>query len=303
MTGPSCDGKPNDWVLHFRGGLFRLWGGGMSHVFSDPKAKPNDYFCPPDADFCVPPLPAGAAFDSAGLPTHGKSGDDYLQSHDFVDASRYEGIAFWARRGPDGQERMNVTVTDNFTSDRLNRENETFCRRIRQCRTHCENGMPCVQDPKDLRHIYRCLDPNAASLIGAQGDPRSVDAAVDLMYPRCGPSACTSPDSYLDRDFDTTQCLPYTFPAADESAEYCFNPDGPPPPWRDERCLDGFATSVGLTLDWQFFTVPFSEMQQGGYGKKAPYLNLKALDTVAFSFLVGYADAYIDNVAFYRHKK
>src|SRR5207302_9976754 len=35
IDGPSCDGKPNQWALHFRGGPFRWWGGGMSHVFTD----------------------------------------------------------------------------------------------------------------------------------------------------------------------------------------------------------------------------------------------------------------------------
>src|SRR4029079_19591560 len=35
LPGPSCNGKPSDWVLHFRGGLFRKWGGGISHAFVD----------------------------------------------------------------------------------------------------------------------------------------------------------------------------------------------------------------------------------------------------------------------------
>ena len=127
------------------------------------------------------------------------------------------------------------------------------------------------------------------------------------MYPRCGPSACTSPCTYVDPDFDTdlrpdVACRPYTFPAADESGEYCFAADNPPPS-RDDRCLDGWQGTVGLTLDWQFYTLPFTELRQGGYGKRAPYFNVKAIDTVAFTFIVGWADAYVDNVTLYRHKK
>jgi hypothetical protein len=130
-----------------------------------------------------------------------------------------------------------------------------------------------------------------------------VPALTDLLYPRCGPSACSSPTTYLDFDFDGKQCRPYTFPAADYSAEYCYNPGDPAPPSREDQCLDGWATAVTLTLDWKYYTVPFSQLLQGGFGKKAPYFNLKAIDTIAFTFIVGWADVYIDNVSFYRNKK
>jgi hypothetical protein len=126
---------------------------------------------------------------------------------------------------------------------------------------------------------------------------------ADFLYPRCGKSACSSPASNPDPDFDGKACRPYTFPAADESGEYCFNEGDPDPANREERCLDGFGSSVELNPNWQFYKVPFADLQQGGYGKKAPYLNLKAVDTIAFGFSVGWADAYIDNVTFYRRKK
>ena len=63
------------------------------------------------------------------------------------------------------------------------------------------------------------------------------------------------------------------------------------------------STPIGTKVQAPADGIVISIGQQGGYGKKAPYLNLKAIDTVAFSFLVGYADVYIDNLAFYRHKK
>jgi hypothetical protein len=296
--GPSCDGKPNGWSLHFRGGSFRKWGAGMSHVFTDPSG------CPQDADFCQAPIAPGATVDSAGIPLKAADGSDYLQSHAFIDASKYDGIAFWARRGPEGQERLIVTVTDNFTSDRLARQNQKYCRRLRACYTQCLNGTTCspTNDPNSATPVYRCVDPHAGtfSQIASSGAPQALQ---DLLYPRCGPSACTSPTTYLDADFDNKKCRPYSFPAADVSGEYCFNEGDPPPPDRDEQCLDGWASTVGLTLDWQYYTVPFSELRQGGFGKRAPYFNLKAIDTIALGFIVGWADVYIDNVTFYRRKK
>ena len=297
VGAPSCDGKPNRYSLHYRGGLFRKWGGGVSHVFTDPDG------CPVGADFCPPPPAAGATVDSAGLPLTAPDGTPYVQSHAFIDVASYDGISFWARRGPEGQSRMLVTITDNFTSDRLARQNQKFCRRLSPiatgsvCHSKCLTGVPCVpDDPKATTPVYRCMDPRGNSL------PDNVSLA-DFMYPRCGKSACSSPDTNPDPDFEGKACRPHTFPAADETGEYCYNEGDPDPPNRDERCLDGWASSVELTLDWQYYTVAFSDLRQGGYGKMAPYFNLHAVDTVAFGFIVGWADVFFDDVTFYRIKK
>jgi hypothetical protein len=302
MPGPSCDGQPNDWVLHFRGGLFRKWGGGISHAFTDPvgryRATPGDP-CPPDADFCPAPLAPGATTDSAGLPVTAPSGKDYQQPHDFFDVSAYEGLAFWARRGPEGQDRMLVILTDKFTSSRLARENQTFCRRVRECHTACLSGTPCAPDnAASPTPTYRCFDPAAGPLPVV-----AIDSLFDLMYPRCGPSACTSPATYLDFDFDGKACRPYSFPAADESGEYCWNEGDPPPPNRDERCQDGWQTSIALTPDWTFHAIPFARFAQAGFGKRAPYMDLKSLDTIAFGATAGQADVYFDNVTLYRRRR
>ncbi|HMI84471.1 MAG TPA: hypothetical protein VK550_10280 [Polyangiaceae bacterium] len=293
IEGPSCDGKPNHWALHFRGGLFRNWGGGVSHALTDPAG------CTPGADFCPPAVPPGALTDSAGLPRKSASGDDYKQSHDFVDVSAYEGVAFWARRGPEGQDHALLILTDKFTSSRLARENQTFCRRLRECHTRCLNEAPCSPDnPTAAAPVFRCFDPRAGAL-----PTIAVDSLLDLVYPRCGPSACTSPATYLDPDFDDKTCRPYSFPGADVSGEYCWNEGAPPPPSRDESCQDGWQTSVPLTMDWKFHAIPFSELGQVGFGKRAPYLDLRSIDTIAFGSTMGFADVYIDNVTFYRHKK
>jgi hypothetical protein len=307
MPGPSCDGTPNDWVLHFKGGLFRNWGGGMSHAFTDPvgtyRDSPFDPAKSPAYDF----LPAQLAgdvdhtpLDSAGLPTQAAPNQPYLQSHDFFDVSGYDGIAFWARRGPEGHDQALIILTDKFTSSRLARENQKYCRRVRQCYTKCLSGSPCAPDnPASATPVYRCFDPKQGPLptIG-------VDSQMDQMYPRCGPSACSSPESYKDLDFDGHACTQFTFPAADESGEYCYDPGkDPPPPDRDDRCQDGWQTSVELTPDWQFYALPWAQFGQVGFGKKAPYMDLKSIDTLAFGATMGWADVYFDNVTLYRRKK
>ena len=300
LPGPSCDGTPNDWVMHFRGGLFRKWGGGVSHAFTDPLARYRTDAtdtCKPGVDFCPPPVAAaGAVFDTAGLPLEAASKQPYQQSHDFFDASAYDGIAFWARRGPEGFDRSLVILTDKFTSSRLARENQKYCRRVRECHTRCASGVPCSLDANS--QVYRCFDPSV-------GLPTNIaiESQLELMYPRCGASACTSPSTYLDPDFDPKACRPYTFPAADESGEYCWSEGDPPPPSRDDRCQDGWQTSVDLTLDWKFYALPFSRFGQVGFGKRAPYMDLKSLDTIAFGAVMGWSDVYFDNVTLYRRKR
>jgi hypothetical protein len=310
LPGPSCDGKPNDWVLHFRGGLFRKWGAGISHAFMDPVGQYRDTAfddCKGGEDFCPATLSKGAPVDGAGLPATAKSGADYLQSHQFIDASSYDGVAFWARRGPEGFDRALVILTDKFTSGRLARENQKFCRRVRECHTRCLSGTPCSPDnPAADRPTYRCWDPKDprfATPAGPQLPVIPIETQMDQMFPRCGPSACTSPSSYADPDFDGKQCRPYSYPAAEESGEYCFDPGDPPPPGRDERCQDGWQSSVPLTLDWKFFAIPFSQFAQAGFGKRAPFMDLESLDTLAFGAVMGWSDLYFDNVTLYRRKK
>lgn len=301
VPGPACDGKPNNWVMHFRGGLFRKWGGGVSHAFTDPVTRFRDTpldACKPGIDFCPPPVMGGpGATDSAGIPLKNAAGEEYLQSHDFIDASMYDGLAFWARRGPEGHHTALVIVTDKFTSSRLARENQKYCRRSRECRSSCLNGAPCSPDTSSGETVYRCFDP-------AAGLPTfEIESQKELMYPRCGQSACTSPGTYRDRDFDGKACRFHAFPGADEAGEFCWDPTDPPPPSRDERCQDGWQTSIELTPDWKFYALPFTQFGQVGFGKRAPYMDLKSLDTLAFGATMGWSDVYFDNVTLYRRKK
>jgi hypothetical protein len=62
-------------------------------------------------------------------------------------------------------------------------------------------------------------------------------------------------------------------------------------------------TSVQLSPDWKFYALPWSQFGQVGFGKKAPYMDLKSIDTIAFGATMGWADVYFDNVTLYRRKK
>jgi hypothetical protein len=300
--GPSCDSTPNNWVMHYRGGLFRNWGGGVSHAFTDPagsyRATQSDS-CAAGNDFCPAPIPMDAPVDSAGLPTIDATGAPLLQSHDTFDVSKYDGIAFWARRGPEGHDQALVILTDKFTSGRLARQNQKYCRRYRQCYPTCLSGTPCtpVIDPGTTMPTNRCFDPatGAFPLV-------TVDSQRDLMYPRCGASACSSPSTYQDPEFEKKACRPYSFPSNDQSGYFCWDEGDPPPPDRDEQCQDGWQTSVQLNLDWTFYALPFTQFGQGGFGKVAPYMDLKSLDTIAFGATMGWSDMYFDNVTLYRRK-
>jgi len=306
FPGPSCDGTPNDWVLHFKGGLFRKWGGGISHAFTDPPGLycPSSFSAsstPPHNDFCPPMTADGTIVDGSGLPAMGTSGMPYLQSHDYFDVSSYDGLAFWARRGPEGSAQALVILTDKYTSSRLARENNTFCHRVRECHTRCLSGAPCSPNTENGATVYRCFDPAQGALPQV---PFNIDTEIDQIYPRCGASACTSPPSYLDRDFDDKPCTAYTYPSADEAGEFCFDPKtDPPPAGRDERCQDGWQSVIQLSSDWQFYALPWSSFGQVGFGKKAPRMDLKTIDTLAFGASMGWADAYFDNVTLYRRKK
>lgn len=296
--GPSCDGQENSHALHFKGGRFNRYGAGIDH----PLGLLDSASCP-GSDFCIPPRTGSSNVNLADIPLRATRIEDgneaqvpYAQPHMVWDLSSYDGIAFWARRGPEGQPTMLVKVQDKFTSDDLARENETFCRRLRPCDSHCLNGAPCQEVGIADSATYRCFE----------GDPAQwqdiIDSGLeDLVFPRCGADACTAPGTYRDWDFDQATCEPHTFPSNHESGEFCVNPgEEPAPP--EERCGDGPGATVLLTTDWQFYTIPFSELRQLNFAKTEPYLDLKSIAMLSFIFTVGWVDVYLDNVTFYRNK-
>lgn len=296
-AGPACDGEVNEFALHFKGGRFNRFGAGVDHALglAPGMACPLDDDGSP-SDLCAPEPEGDADVDSAGLPltAFDEDGDPrpYAQPHVYWDLSRYDGIAFWARRGPEGQPTLLVKVQDKYTSDDLARENQKYCKRLRPCNLRCRNHEPCSPDDSG---IFRCFDGEPEEYPGAGITDSGLE---DLIYPRCGESACTSPGTYTDPDFVDATCEPYTFSSNHESGEYCVNP-GEEPAAPEERCGDGPGTTVQLTTDWQFYKVPFSELRQLGFAQESPRLDRKSIAMISFIFTVGWVDTYLDNVTFY----
>ena len=63
---------------------------------------------------------------------------------------------------------------------------------------------------------------------------------------------------------------------------------------------DKFGGYAVLGDDWQLVLIPFDELRQAGWGRKAPDLDLAALRYLSFTFGPGSWDLWIDDVAFYR---
>ena len=316
---PSCLGKN---VIHMRGSNFRYYGGNVAHILAGDNYASTNH-CPEGSSLCAPVTPPGALTDSAGFPTAPTKNDDGSGTyklpalHTYWDVSAYEGVSFWARRGPDSFGTLLVTMNEKHTSDDQNRQNETFCRRMFACHSQCQNYQPCQESTilGDLKvdgsgAPMRCYDfkkadregrtvPGASNAGGTTMG--SGDDLLDALYPRCGPK-CTFRTTYPDIDLEGKDCRPYTFTSG-ESAEYCYNESDPPPPSREERCGDGFTSMVQVSGDWKLYTIPFSGMRQGGYGKHAPYFDLKSVYSITLGWGSGNVDFYIDNVSFYRTKK
>jgi hypothetical protein len=292
---PRCAGVDNDWALHFKGGRFNRFGAGIGHPLAllNPCPRVDDADSP-DARLCPPEPGPMDTKDAAGIPLKNAEGMPYAQPHAFWDLSAFDGIAFWARRGPEGQGSLTVILDDKHTSDDLARENETYCRRQVPCRTSCRNRQPCSPvDPDDDASIYRCYDPDEGAI------PVTLDEAlVDELYPRCGDSACTFPLTYPDRDHEGQECRPYTFDVH-LSGEYCFAAHEEPAD-ADTRCGDGYARTVTMSTDWKFFKVPFHELRQQGFGKISPFMDLTTISNVTFVQPAGWSDFYLDNITFYR---
>jgi hypothetical protein len=74
------------------------------------------------------------------------------------------------------------------------------------------------------------------------------------------------------------------------------------PAGMNDRCGDGWVAPITLSTDWQIYVIPFTEFRQIGFGKPAPFLDLKSIYEVAFLLPVGWADVWIDNITFYRRR-
>jgi len=317
-----CNTDTQNHVLHVSGGPFLGWGGGMGvameHLNQDLGLCP--YGVPSQYDFCPP----AEADDVVGITT--------------LDVSQWDGVAVWARRGPDSQPLLRVLVGNKYVDEDVSfleyGEDPTkprYCERVREC--DCVNGKACDYwsggggAGTAFTTGYYCGDPAADPAPGTiSGNgvqaTNSCNAtqcnqpypAYATMYPdfsRCDepidpvlcPDPTLSPTTGTDPQFYKRPCTPYAFRTGTQGS-YCFDPASDPPPAEpDQQCGDYWTFPLHLSTDWQLFLVPFTTMYQQGWAKRWPFFDISSVSVVRLTWDVGWVDYWIDNLRFYRVKQ
>ncbi len=335
-------------ALHVRGGPFREWGGGVGARLlnlASTAATNIGAFCPtpPPAEpdpatpsFCPKPNPALDAAPGVTMPdgtvTTPIPASNYYAM--VVDLHEWEGISFWARRGPDSQAGFRVALGDRNTDDDIaflesNSGVAPRCSRIKQCECRQKDQLCLPRNPlsDDNRDATWCWNPATdvpplPEVLPAGYDPARDGPFLpnynldDHNFERCGAWSCDQPykafENFPDLAFATQAntsvkgsnvCANYAF-NTDQTGMYCYDPvHGPPPAEGTERCGDTWLDPVTLSPDWKFFKVPFAELRQEGWAKRFPKLDVSAVTMVRFTWSVGWVDYWIDDVRFYRRKK
>jgi hypothetical protein len=301
-------------VKHVRGGPFAGWGGGAGLSIKDwwNRVKATLEPPPPDPPACVGP---GTPFPCENLVANPE-----IRGR-FLDASAWDGISLWIRRGPEGQDGVRVTLGDKYTDDELNIDQGTneglkeqlYCKRARTC--SCHSNRPCTSFTDSSGTSQLCYDPRYDSLPVKCRDLDPTETQNKFCFSGfkdqgravvqyCGQSACDDefPAGGEDPAFDGKACIPYQLQSG-ENASYCFDPGEAPPPENYERCGDHWQTPIRVSTDWQLFLIPFSDMRQQGYGKESQKLLTDQLTLFRLTWEGGYVDYYIDDVRFYRVKR
>jgi hypothetical protein len=290
-------------AMHVHGGPFRGWGGGVGIGFNNLWGRR----CPDPG--CPPITPASPHADAT------------------LDLSRWEGVSFWGRRGPQSQASVRVGLGDKYTDDDISylmyrdeRDQPRYCERNREC--------GCTNQARDCNY-YGGPDGGSGSP-GDAGTPAPAgyycwDPAIDpqpsmarsefndpFSYATCNTTKCneayaaypTAPVSGpLDPQFNGKACTHYSF-ASGMGAEYCFDPASDPPPYDSNlTCGDNWVFAVPLTTDWRLYLIPFTQLAQQGFGKKSPRLDLTAASALRMMWDVGWVDYWVDDVGFYRVRR
>lgn len=122
---------------------------------------------------------------------------------------------------------------------------------------------------------------------GCEGYDLSLWEGV-FVWARIGPnSADTIKVRVADKATDDKGCICDPYTNQNDSSSGC----------------DKFSSFVGLDDDFRVYFVPFEEMQQGGWGMRAPRLDTSGLFSFALEFGRGSWDLWIDDVGFYRRRR
>jgi hypothetical protein len=228
-------------VLHESGGLFTGWGGGigigLEHLNQDSGlctgVSPLPSYCPPGGSTQLASAVSFAA----------------------LDVSQWDGISFWARRGPNGQPLMRVLVGDKFTDDDIsylmyvgNPSEPRLCERKGECSclyqdTTCDwygandpaYGSAVTSLTSPLTFPDTLLPTAVQNGEYFCGPPASHPGAASSGGPGaggnfCGRSLCNRPYSAYpnngsDAEWVGRACTPFTYRNGTE-ADLCYNPTG-----------------------------------------------------------------------------
>src|SRR6185295_3021369 len=121
-----------------------------------------------------------------------------------VDLRGWDGISFWARRGPDSERVLRVALGDKNTDDDMSfimsqGGAQTRCQRAKECGCK-DQERTCQEDPGEAGAFW-CIAPydSFPSEVGFMSNP---DMAEQVGYVRCGPSACDAPYPAYPNDGD-----------------------------------------------------------------------------------------------------
>lgn len=302
--GQHCVDDPGHSVFHAQGGPFLGWGGGlgvaMQHIVQ------ANCVGSPLPDYCIPP---GAQPEVTGL---------------YLDASQWDGVAVWARRGAGGQPLLRVLVGNKYTDDDISftmynyYPNEPrYCERVRECA--CINSLQCTFSQDQDHGGPVGVVPGGGYYCGAPGIVSGPDvmAAGDTQHDTntCNTTRCDDPyPAYPNIGVDNTHpfgsdpafanrpCRPFTYRSGVTSS-FCYGESDPDPAQTDQQCGDHWTYPLMLSTDWQLFLVPFTWMYEQGFAKRFTFFDLKSVSVARFTWDAGPVDFYVDNWRFYRVKR
>ena len=157
---PRCSDRPDpmNHAIHIQGGPFLSWGGGVGIGLKNFPSVTGSVATPEEAA---------------------------------IDVSSFEGISFWARRGPDSQTGFRVLVGDKFTDDdvsyimyRNDPTQKRYCERVREC--GCLNHRSCV-----AIHLDR---PNGTGDVGNDLIPAACQPMTNHLTTTQFMSFCGTPE-------------------------------------------------------------------------------------------------------------
>jgi len=391
-------GREGNEVLHITGGPFLEWGGGFGRSLRCMNGNLNtlkqagtpleEVWCPttivPGTGTLSPAcelaqraeLNEEQAKIAAACPERDRADqageelpvEEQAALGQTVDLSDWEGIAFWARRGPNSQTGFRVAVGDRNTDDDI-----SFVQYVLDPMSprRCERSVPCTcQDrnrpcttltEEDIEALYGDPDPSrpywngkpATCQPGQTQTARCLRAGDSICYNRetdpplgeerdyiiCGDTACGWPSAsakslngvlthqpteryettsavptdtgwgthYGDVQFQDTTCRPWSFHGS-VTGGYCYDPESAIPGRQEpfestEICGDHWLRPVALSLDWELYLVPFTDLLQQGWAKRFYELDLTSLALARLTWDRGFVDFYVDDVRFYRKKR